>query len=70
MVGACVQVRVLLFNMRYARWFRSGVGHNRFHMLGKDKEKKEGAESFNTMDSMVSEYIQNSAVPHSTPAKQ
>lgn len=47
-VYRCVNV-----NMRYACWFRSGVGHNRFRTLGKDKEKKEGAESFNTMDTMV-----------------
>lgn len=49
MAGACVYV-----NMWYVSWFRSGVGHNRFHMLGKDKgKKKEGAESFNIMDTMV-----------------
>lgn len=40
----CVNVEV-----RYKGRFRSGGGHNRFHMLRKDKEKKqEGADSFNT----------------------
>ena len=46
-VHVCNGVHV---NRRYASWSRSGVGHNRFHMLGKDKEKRRGAESFNARD--------------------
>lgn len=51
-VWMCLCINV---DVRYASWSRLGGGHNQFHMLRKDKEKKqEGADSFNSLYTLVS----------------